>query len=135
MSDKATPDRREQGSQFLAEHYGLVLRLVRSVARRRRLSADDAEELRSLVLLKLVENDFAVGRKFEGRSSLATYLTKVIWRVWLDRRNAALVARVAPPQDERAPHHHRLEVGPPKARRTRQARTTRRRQEAVSDES
>jgi len=77
------------GSAYVAAHYALVLRLVRGIAQQRRLSRDEADELRSLVHLKLVENDFAVLRKFEGRSSLSTYLTKVFVRVWLDQQIAA----------------------------------------------
>lgn len=76
------------GSEAFATHYPLVLRVIRNVARRRRLSADETDELRSLVHLKLVDDDFSVLRKFQGRSSLSTYLTKVIWRVCLDRQSA-----------------------------------------------
>lgn len=37
--------------------------------------------------LKLVDDGYAVLRKFEGRSSLATYLTTVVERAFLDWRN------------------------------------------------
>jgi RNA polymerase sigma factor for flagellar operon FliA len=39
--------------------------------------------------VKLIENDYAVIRKFRGRSSLRTYLTVVVHRVVIDRRIAA----------------------------------------------
>jgi len=42
----------------------------------------------SVVWLKLVEDDYAVLRKFSGRSTLTTYLTTVISRVALDCRVA-----------------------------------------------
>jgi RNA polymerase sigma factor (sigma-70 family) len=56
------------------------------IARRHRLSADEAEELLSLVHVKLIDDDYAILRKFEGRSSLRTYLTIVIRRILLDSR-------------------------------------------------
>ncbi len=41
-----------------------------------------------MVHLKLVEHDYAILRKFEGRSSLSTFLTTVIGRLFLDERIA-----------------------------------------------
>jgi RNA polymerase sigma factor (sigma-70 family) len=89
VSDQVSYDDGLDRSNPIATHYPLVRRLQRSVARRRGLSRDDADELMSLVHLKLVEDDGSVFRKFEGRSSLSTYLTKVIWRVSLDQQTAA----------------------------------------------
>jgi RNA polymerase sigma factor for flagellar operon FliA len=66
------------------DHLDLVERVVRFVARRHRLSAVDAEEFASIVKFKLIDRDFAVLRKFEGRSNIATYLTTVIERHYLD---------------------------------------------------
>ncbi len=62
--------------------------VVRTIARRHRLPADEADELGSSVRLKLVENDYEVLRKFEGRSQLRTYLITVVQRMFLDERNA-----------------------------------------------
>jgi RNA polymerase sigma factor for flagellar operon FliA len=70
--------------QLLVENLDLVERLVRFVARRHHLSFSDAEEFASVVRLRLVENDFAILRKFEGRSLLSTYLTVVIERLCQD---------------------------------------------------
>ena len=70
--------------QLLVEHLGLVDKVVRFVARRHHLSAADAEEFASLVRFKLVDRNFAILRKFEGRSSMSTYLTIVIDRLCLD---------------------------------------------------
>ena len=69
---------------FLVQHLAVIDQLVRFVARRHHLSAADAEEFASLVTFKLVDRDFAVLRKFEGRSSITTYLTVVIERMCLD---------------------------------------------------
>ena len=69
---------------FLVRHLAVIDRLVRFVARRHHLSIADAEEFASLVRYKLVDRDFAVLRKFQGRSSINTYLAVVIERLCLD---------------------------------------------------
>ena len=76
--------------RILLEHLPLIDRVVRFIARRHHLSADEAGELASSVRLKLIEDDYDVLRKFEGRSSLQTYLTAVINRLFLDQRAARL---------------------------------------------
>ena len=74
---------------FLSE-IATVERVIAFVVARRRLRAVDAEEFASHVKMKLIEDDYAVLRKFEGRSSLRTYLTVVIQRLLADYRAAAL---------------------------------------------
>jgi len=66
------------------DQLGLIGRVVQFIARRHHLSASDAEEFTSTVHLKLIEKNFAILRKFEQRSNLATYLTTVIERLYLD---------------------------------------------------
>lgn len=66
----------------------LVDSVVRTIARRNGLTADEEDELGSSIKLKLVENDYEVLRKFEGRSQLRTYLITVVQRHFLDDRNA-----------------------------------------------
>src|SRR5262245_41090990 len=66
----------------------LVERIVASICRRQRLRAEDGEDLASFVRLRLIENDYAVFRKFQRRSSLSTYLTTVIQRFCLDFQTA-----------------------------------------------
>ncbi len=56
------------------------------IACRRRGAGMDEEDFASLVKLKLIEEDYAVIRKFSGRSSFRTYLTIVIQRFLLDQR-------------------------------------------------
>ena len=70
--------------KLLLEHLDLVERVVRYVARRHHLTAADAEEFASVVRFKLIDRDFAILRKFQGRSNLGTYLTTVIERLYLD---------------------------------------------------
>jgi RNA polymerase sigma factor for flagellar operon FliA len=57
------------------------------VCRRHRLRDDEAEDFAAEVKLHLVENDYDVLRKFEKRSSFATYLTVVVTRRFLNYRN------------------------------------------------
>ncbi|MCP3956859.1 MAG: sigma-70 family RNA polymerase sigma factor [bacterium] len=83
MTQGSTNDARKQ----LENHLGLVERVVDWTSRRYRFSTEDAEELRSLVFLKLVQDDYSVLRRFRQHSSLRTYLTTVAQRVALDYRN------------------------------------------------
>lgn len=74
--------------QVLLEHLEFIDRVIRHMARTHYLPVHDTEELSSLVHLRLIERDFAVLQKFQGRSALTTYLTTVIGRVYLDFRAA-----------------------------------------------
>ena len=62
--------------------------VVSWTARRFAMSADDAEEFRSWVNVKLIEEDYRVLRSFSGRSSMATYLTTVIQNLARDYRTS-----------------------------------------------
>jgi RNA polymerase sigma factor (sigma-70 family) len=59
---------------------------VAFACRRYGLDANDAEELGAIVNLKLVENDYAIVRKYEERSSFATFIGIVVQRMALDYR-------------------------------------------------
>ena len=61
-----------------------IRRVVRHVAARRMLDPQDRGDFEAEVHLKLIGDDYAVLRRFEGRSTLATYLVTVIQRVFLD---------------------------------------------------
>jgi RNA polymerase sigma factor (sigma-70 family) len=70
-----------------------VLRLLslaepieRFLRRRERLSSDEAEEFHSYLRLKLVERGRAILDGFRGRSTLETYLSVVVQRLFLDHR-------------------------------------------------
>jgi RNA polymerase sigma factor (sigma-70 family) len=71
---------------FLAE-LPRIERVIGATCRRHRLRSEEAEEFASTVRLKLIADDYAVLRKFQGRCALATYLTTVVERVFLDWRN------------------------------------------------
>ncbi len=72
----------------LIAHLDDVKRVVACIAHRHRLSGAERDELASLVRVKLVDRDFDVIRRFEGRSSFRAYLMVVVQRVWLDWRTA-----------------------------------------------
>jgi RNA polymerase sigma factor for flagellar operon FliA len=64
----------------------LIERLLRSVCRRNAFPPDESEEFASWAKLRLIDDDYAVLRKFEGRASLPTYLTTVIVNLFRDYR-------------------------------------------------
>jgi len=67
----------------------VIERVIAFTCRRYHLSRADADDFASHVKLRLIENDYAVLRQFRGRSSLRTYLTVVIQRLFLDYRVSA----------------------------------------------
>lgn len=64
-----------------------IERIIAFVARRHYLSAADTEDFDAYVKLKLIENDYGILRKHEGRSSMPTYLRTVIGHLFQDFRN------------------------------------------------
>src|SRR6185295_4078257 len=84
----------------LREHLPLVEKILAAASRRHRLNPEEAEELGSRIKLKLVANNYEMFRRFEGRSSLATYLSTCVSRLFVDllrehhgRRRASAEAR------------------------------------------
>ena len=70
--------------RLLLDHLSVVDQIVRTTGRRRQLSAPELEDFSGFVRLRLIENDYAILRKFQNRSSLWTYLSAVIERLSLD---------------------------------------------------
>src|SRR6187397_2847638 len=68
---------------FVDRFLGLVIHVVNHSAQSRsiRLSEQDREDLVADVFLTIVQDNFAVLRRFRGESSLATYLTVVARRL------------------------------------------------------
>lgn len=60
--------------------------MITSICRRHCLTGDEADDFRSLVHEKFIEDDYAVLRKFRGISTLQTYLTAVIANRFRDYR-------------------------------------------------
>jgi RNA polymerase sigma factor (sigma-70 family) len=76
----------EGGNARFCQHQTLIADVIRSVTRRRRLSQEDAEDFAGTVTLRLLADDCAVLQRFEGRSSLRTFLVRVVERMLLDQR-------------------------------------------------
>ncbi len=64
----------------------VIERAIAFAARRHRLDRSDAEEFAAIVKLRVVENDYAVLRAYEERSSFATFISIVVQRMALDYR-------------------------------------------------
>jgi RNA polymerase sigma factor (sigma-70 family) len=61
-----------------------IQRVIKFVCARRYLRGAEAEDFGSAVMCRLVENNYEVLAKFQGRCSLRTYLTVVIGRLYID---------------------------------------------------
>jgi RNA polymerase sigma factor (sigma-70 family) len=77
---------REAAQQLFLSHLGTVERIAAFICRRNHMTDDETAELIAEVKLRLIENDYAILRKFEGRSTLPTYLTTVIQRIFNQQR-------------------------------------------------
>jgi RNA polymerase sigma factor for flagellar operon FliA len=62
-----------------------IERIVRYVCRHEG-GGPEVEDFSSVVKLRLIEDDFAILRKFRGRSRISTYLVTVIQRLYVDHR-------------------------------------------------
>jgi RNA polymerase sigma-70 factor (ECF subfamily) len=81
-------------NDFVDRYLGLMFHVVYNTAHSRsvRLRPEDAEDVCAEILLQIVAHDYAVLRRFRGKSSLATYITVVARRISvreLVRRNMA----------------------------------------------
>ena len=76
--------RKEPGAwkDFVDRYMGLIYHVIQHVAyaRSRLLSSEDVEDVAAEILLKIVDNDYAVLKRFKGISSLPTYLTVIARR-------------------------------------------------------
>lgn len=77
---------RQDLEALLRDNLGIVDRTAASLCRRHGLTGDDADDFVSWTHLRLVEDDYAILRKFRGESSLPTYLTVVITMLFREYR-------------------------------------------------
>jgi RNA polymerase sigma factor for flagellar operon FliA len=70
--------------RLLLNHLDEIDQLVRTWGRRRHLSPAEQEDFAGFVRLRLIDDNYAVLRKFQERSTLWTYLSSVIGRRSLD---------------------------------------------------
>lgn len=69
-------------------HVDTINSAIAYTCRTHRLSADAADEFASWARVRLLDHDQAVLKRFQGRSSLRTFLITVVQRLYLDWRNA-----------------------------------------------
>jgi len=75
-----------EARDLLIDNLDVIERAIRFAAHRHRLEPIDAEEFGATVKLRLIENDYAVLRAYEGRSSFRTFISMVVQRMALDYR-------------------------------------------------
>ena len=78
----------ESASDLFSRHLPLIESVIKFAVARHRLRAQEAEEFAGIVRLRLLDQDCAILRKFEGRSSIRTFLTVVVLRLFQDHRTA-----------------------------------------------
>ena len=72
--------------EVFRQHLPVIGQIAESICRRNGVGHHDAEDFASDIRLRLCEDDFAVIRKFQGKSSFTTYLTVVMNKRFLDHR-------------------------------------------------
>ena len=76
--------RKEPGAwnDFVDRYIGLIYHVIQhaAYARSRVVSVEDIEDIAAEIMLKIVDDDYSVLRKFKGMSSLPTYLTVIARR-------------------------------------------------------
>jgi RNA polymerase sigma factor (sigma-70 family) len=71
---------------LLVQNLAWIDRATASLCRRHGLFGDDADDFASWAKMKLLDKDYAVLRKFRGESSITTFLTVVLSRLFRDYR-------------------------------------------------
>src|SRR4051812_23559690 len=75
-------------AKFL-EHLPTVREAISSVCRRYKVPPDDRADFAASVLVKLIDNDYAVFRRFRGDSQMRTFVYVVAANFLADQRNRA----------------------------------------------
>jgi RNA polymerase sigma factor for flagellar operon FliA len=73
-------------ARLFSDNLPLIEQVIAGVCRRARMHGADGEDFASTAKLALVEDDYAILRKYEGRAALSTYLTIVVERLLSDQR-------------------------------------------------
>lgn len=77
-------ERRQDPQELFLSRLDEIEDAVRFVARRARLRPEDADDLSASLKLRLIENDYAILRRFGGRCSLRTYVASIAHRLCAD---------------------------------------------------
>ncbi len=100
----------EAWSEFVDRYIGLVIHTINHTARSRSLlvTEQDIEDYTAEVFLQIIDDDFAVLRRFRGNSSLATYLAVIVRRIvvreFIQRRHPRTNTTAATESDENEGH-------------------------------
>jgi len=76
------------GRLLFEKNLDVIDRAIAQVCRHVRLHGPDAEDFASTARLALLEDDCAILRKYEGRSSLASYVSIVVRRLFIAQKRA-----------------------------------------------
>ncbi len=76
-----------EAHELLVQQLPLIERIIASICRRNGLDSDAIEEFAAEVRLRLVKDDYAILRAFQGRSRFETYIAAVVRRLLIDHRN------------------------------------------------
>jgi RNA polymerase sigma-70 factor, ECF subfamily len=70
-------------NDFVDRYMGLIYHVIQhaAYARSRTLSSEDVEDIAAEIFLKIVDDEYAILKKFKGISSLPTYLTVIARRI------------------------------------------------------
>lgn len=105
-SDASLLDRclkHEPGSwnEFVDRYLGLIYHVVTYTSHYRSvpLTAEDVEDVAADVLMRFVDDDYAILRRFQKKSSLAGYLTVVARRACVQELNKRITVRERPSSD------------------------------------
>jgi RNA polymerase sigma factor (sigma-70 family) len=79
-------DPKSSAERMLLEHLAVIERIIAFVGRRARLDVHEVEEFGAFTKWRLIENDYAIIRRFEGRSRFTTFLVGAIERLYRDYR-------------------------------------------------
>jgi len=77
-------------SDLLVRELPFIERITHVICRRLGMVADEIEEFTAEVRLRLVKNDYAVLRAYQGRTSFSTYMAAIVRRMFIDYRRHSL---------------------------------------------
>lgn len=80
------PETPEEAEALFLEHLPFLERSIAFVCRRNGFPEADGEDFASWAKLRLIEDDYAILRKFRGTSKLTTFLTVVVRNLFRDYR-------------------------------------------------
>jgi RNA polymerase sigma-70 factor (ECF subfamily) len=101
LLERCLAKRPRAWENFVDRFMGLVLHVINHTAHCRsvHLNSADREDLVAEVMLAIIQDDFAVLRRFRGNSSLATYLAvitrRVVVRKLIETRSATPLGEMA----------------------------------------